>query len=82
MRDDRRLIHYIYRRAGDSGPASSHTLNFRLVRSSTLMCAASSSDQLLESAIERRAQRLDVLVKVDRGHAALADALRCELKFL
>lgn len=39
-------------------------------------------DELLESAVEGRAQRLDVLVELDGADSALGDPLGCELEFL
>lgn len=39
-------------------------------------------NQLLESTVKRRAERLDVLPEVNGGHRALGDAFRCELEFL
>lgn len=39
-------------------------------------------DELLEGAIQRRAQRLDVLVELNGGKGALVDAFRCEFEFL
>jgi hypothetical protein len=37
---------------------------------------------LLECAVERGAQRLDLLVEVNRRDSALGDALGCEFEFL
>ncbi len=39
-------------------------------------------DELLESAVERRAQRLNILVELDRGLSTLGDAFWGELEFL
>jgi hypothetical protein len=39
-------------------------------------------DELLESTVEGGAEGLDVLVELDRGLAALGNALGCELEFL
>ena len=41
-----------------------------------------SLDELLESAVERRAEGLDLLPEVDGGGGALGDALGGELEFL
>jgi hypothetical protein len=42
----------------------------------------SNLDKLLESAVERGAEWLDVLVEVDGEFGALGDASGCELEFL
>lgn len=39
-------------------------------------------DELLEGTVERRSQRLNILVEVDGGNRALGDTLGSELEFL
>ena len=39
-------------------------------------------DQLLEGAVDRRAERLDILVELDRGNGTFGDAIWLELEFL
>jgi len=59
----------------------SHTTSW-LPQQHASICLHSSLDELGESAIDRGAQRLDILPEVDGGVGALGDALGGELEFL
>ena len=45
-------------------------------------CTVAALDELGESTIDRRTQRLDLLIEIDGGHRTLGDTLGCELEFL